>query len=220
MGQKSDTPILAHRGEDLSLKHLNNNLLCALRIDKTGPKPRYDDLIEIAVVPINNEFKPMRGIIPFLQTVAPKRKWNLQERIESGEIKNVKQVMECCNTGIAWDEAQARFDSWFERLNMARGKKISLLVSEWENDREFVEDWLGFETYVEYFDHRVRDVSIAALYCNDKADYFAEPCPYPKTYLRYLASQLQLDLPSGQATIAEECLMLMEVWKRMMKGRF
>src|SRR5262245_48167435 len=187
--------------QDRTMIHLNSNLLCALRISKSGPRPRYHDLIEICVIPVNSTWRPMTTIMPFYQMIQPKRKENIEDA--SLATVNREELYHICEHGIDAYAALDLFDMWFENLMLKTRKKISLLVSNWGEDREFVLDWVQPEGYAQYFDHRIRDVSVAALYANDKADSRAEPVPYPKTHLQYLCSQLKVSSPKGRDIMEE-----------------
>jgi hypothetical protein len=203
------------RGER-ALQHLNSNILCAIRIRKTGPKPRYHDLVEVCILPINSDWQASTVIVPFYMSIQPKRKENIDP--DECPLSREKITNICLNGVDAYDAAE-RFDEWVEKLYLRTRKQISLLCHEWYSDREFLIDWLGFESFNQHFDPRVRDLEISANYANDKADFHAEPAVYPKVNLQYLCSNL--NVPSQRdRDLLEETLSLIELYKRMLRNLF
>jgi len=188
-----------------------------MRLHKSGPIPRHHDLIEVAIMPLDSHFNPMKHILPFTHTIMPKRKYNIEDPSEATVSK--EKLNHACVNGMEAYTALTLLDQWFEALGLNRGKKICPLVCSWHEDREFWVDWMTYETYDQYIDWRIRDISIIANYANDKADLFADSAPYPKQHFTYLCSQLKIHRVRDQ-DILEDCLCLAEVYKRMLSQRY
>lgn len=54
------------------LLHLNGHIMAAVDVETTGLRPRYHDVIQVAVVPLNSDFKPLEGALPFYGEMQPR----------------------------------------------------------------------------------------------------------------------------------------------------
>src|SRR3989304_985946 len=64
------------RGSDVvrtysGLVHLNGNLLASIDLETTGLRAGYHEPIQIAVVPLNSDIRPLEGVRPFYTTIRP-----------------------------------------------------------------------------------------------------------------------------------------------------
>lgn len=203
-------------GGERQLIHLNNNILCAMRTRISGPIPRYHDLVEICILPINSQWKPSTCIVPFSVKIQPKRKENIDYK--SCPLSK-EAILNICETGMDAYVAADRFDEWMTKLNLNSEKKIVLLCHDWVLDREFIIDWLGVESFNQFIDNRVRDIGIISLYANDKADFHAEPALYAKTHFSYIANSVGIQGMRSKDCM-EESLTLIEIYKRMLANPF
>ena len=62
------------------LVHLNGCLMAAVDLETTGTRPGYHEIIQIAVVPLDSDFKPLADVRPFYTLVKP----NHPERESAG----------------------------------------------------------------------------------------------------------------------------------------
>jgi DNA polymerase III epsilon subunit-like protein len=53
------------------LVHLNGNLLASVDLETTGKRAGYHEPIQIAVVPLNSDLRPLDGVRPFYSTIKP-----------------------------------------------------------------------------------------------------------------------------------------------------
>lgn len=170
--------------------HWNGHLLCAVDIETTGLDFEKDDLLEIAIVPLNPNLTPSKVLTPFDLVITPR----------DPEVYKTNQILlpgmtlsDVMLQGFDWSVAAELLEAWKERLNLPEGKKIIPLG---HNYRGFDEKWmratLGNLTYEYIFDYHVRDTMEMGLFLNDVADYLQEPIPFPKVDLTYMCSCLRV----------------------------
>jgi DNA polymerase III, epsilon subunit and related 3''-5'' exonucleases len=196
-----------------SMMHLNGNLLCAVDVETTGLDPAKHDVIQIAVLPLDSEIKPLKTVFPFYMNMAPKRPENIDyNAMAVSKIDCVKLI----NNSIDPWKAVDLFEEWFTKLNLPVGKKIVPLAHNWQFDRSFILEWLGGPKCFEFFFHHCyRDSMTASLYLNDRAEQFIEKIPIPKVTLSYCGSVL--GVPNAKAHDAlQDCIQTAEVYRRML----
>ncbi len=172
------------------MKHLNGHIICAIDCETTGLEPFYNDLIQVAVLPLDFDLRPDGDILPFECVVKPRRPENINPEAIKSQRNRLNDVIV---NGLDPDFAADLFTEWFEQLPCPVGKRILPLAHNWAFDCTFIEDWLGHEHFQYIFDGRFRDTMVIANYLNDVADAQVENYPFPKHNLQYLVRCLGID---------------------------
>jgi hypothetical protein len=201
---------------DSHLITLNSNLLCVVDLNTSGPEPKYDDILQLCILPLNSNLTPFKGIVPFAVDLKPKRPENFDyERLDSYYF-NTENVTKILQDGLDPYVAADRFDAWFEKFRLKHNKKLSILCYNWAFKRAFFEEFFGPLTYDKYFDYRYRDILPAALFCNDQAEFSQEQIPYPKQNIAHLASQAQIEHEKRMRDPILNCVAIAEIYKHML----
>ena len=201
------------RSNYTSMPHLNGNLLCAVDVETTGLKPGVHDLIQICVLPLDGNIKPINSITPFYINMKPK----FPENIDKGAATvNGLQMTNVIKTGIDPWAGVELFEEWFKNLNLPVNRSIVPLAHNWPFDREFIKEWLGGpEMFWHHFSPQYRDSMTAALYMNDRADYHQERVESPKTNLNYMCRQYKVDNPNAHDALGD-CIATAELYRKLM----
>jgi len=206
--------------QDPGLLTLNSNLLVVVDIITTGIKPKYHDLIQICVLPLNSELNPHKGILPFYTNLQPKRPDNIDSEDFNRYYLNLEKLLKIMSGGIDAYRAADLFEEWYQKINLKYGKKLSVLSHDWTHKKEFLIDWLGPVNFESYFDYRYRDLIPAALFANDRAEFMMEQIPYPKTNLAHLCSQTKTEHENRMTDLLLNCVAMAECYRRMLKEAF
>jgi DNA polymerase III epsilon subunit-like protein len=211
------------------MRHLNDNILCVIDVETTGPKPRHHDIIEICILPLDMRLRPDEKILPFVMNLIPMRKDNIDfealriqrkymDKTTKDKICWIKnRLVQTTLKGCEPSRAADLFVEWWDRLKLNTFKRIMPIAHNWCFDREFIIDWLGYETFEMCFDPRYRDTMTMSLYDNDIAAWHGEDFPYPKNNLAYLCSEL--GVPRTQAhTAMDDCVATAECYRKMVKN--
>jgi len=196
----------------MNLVHLNGSVMCAVDCETTGTDPLLHDIIEIAVVPLDSNLKPIQNIFPFNMLLQPGRPQNIKQ---SATRVHGHKLSELMRDGIEPIKAADLFDEWFERLHMPYGKRIVPLAHNWPFDRSFIKAWLGEEHFNQYFSALYRDTMVAAQYFNDRAAFHAEQVPFNKVKLNFLAAQLEIPHEHAHSAL-HDSLVAAEVYHKLM----
>lgn len=200
------------------LMNLNGNVMCAVDTETSGFKAGYHDIIEVAVVPLNADLRPMPNVIPFHTIIRPKLRypdsWDSgAERVHGLKLEYVLMH------GVLPERAADLFERWVEKLELPVNKKLAPLGKNWGFDRGFLEDWLGEKSFNAIFWHRVRDLSPLVLALNDQAEFEGKRCPFPQTGQEEIRSRLKI--PPRQAHRAlDDALILAECYRAIIRQDF
>lgn len=196
------------------LVSLNGNLLCAIDCETTGIDPRQHDIIEIAILPLDNHYVPSRLVRPFVMTMKPERPENIN--LDALEVNRGKLADIMANS-LPADKVADFLVEWFERLNLGFNKRLSPLAHNWPFDRDMIIEWLGPKTFELIFDGRFRDTMSFAACMNDCAEEVGELCPYPRVSLGTLATRYHIDHTDAHNALPD-CRITAEVYAAMVKA--
>jgi DNA polymerase III alpha subunit (gram-positive type) len=189
--------------------HNNGHLLCAIDIETTGLNPKKDDVIEIAVLPLDSFCMPSKQVLPFQLLIKPRREHN------PDNIKYKSHFVKCCKDGIDSWRVVDLFREWFEKLQLGTYKKIMPLAHNWPFDREFLIEWMGKEEFESIFHPYYRDTMAMALFQNDLYDLETEPCPFPKINLSYLCNILKVENIKAHEALSD-CMATAECYRKLL----
>jgi DNA polymerase III epsilon subunit-like protein len=194
--------------------HLNGNVMAVVDTETTGLQPFHNDVIQVCVLPLDSDFKPLQGILPFYCELQPRRPENYDAKaahVTKMELCKIQQ------TGLEPDRAADLFEEWFERLGLPHGKMLVPLAHNWPFDYCFMLDWLGWSSMNRYFHGHYRDLQMAGCYENDKAAFNVQTYPYPKHGLQYYCSQLGVENQNAHDALSD-CVATAECYRRVVKA--
>jgi hypothetical protein len=195
------------------MQHLNENILCAIKCELTGPDPERHELIEVCVIPLDHMLRIHAEIPAFNMRMRPQ---NVNEidfdkcRLSRSEIADV------ILRGFERDKVADLFIHWYNSIEQKERKRIIPLAHGWPRERALLVNWLGYDIFADIFSEDYRDTLVASHYVNDRQCVKAEPCVFNKQNLSWLAKKLSVaQLHIGTAT--SDCLTIAEVYKRMLQ---
>ena len=190
---------------------LNGNVLCAIDVETTGLNPGYHEITQVCFLPLDSNLKPRKDIVPFDLLL----KIEYEDRISWDALK-ISKINFMKHQQVAFDKYSAAdlFEEWVEKLNLPPNKRISPLAHNWPFDRAFIMDWLQPAAFGHYIDGRFRDTMSLAAAINDIYDRLAEPAPFPKINLGYLASVLKIP-HRGAHTAINDCDVTAKIYAQL-----
>ena len=197
----------------MGLKNLQGNLLCAIDTETTGLDPRRHDIIQIAILPLNDQIQPDKRFMPFNIHIKPSRPENIEAKAMQVNKINLAHLM---LHGMDSFQAADLLDEWFEKLRLPLGRKIVPLGQNYAFDREFMREWLGHLNYDHLFHYHYKDTMIAAQYINDRAEIHGNYPPFSKGSLGRIAGVLEIEYQNAHDALAD-CVIVSECYRRMMR---
>lgn len=198
-------------------KHLNGNVLTVIDVETTGIDPKVNEVWQIALLPLNANFEPLREI----HGVKGKRRIspfyvNMQiespEHISQAAIGNRAAFVKIQQTAFDKYDAADLLVDWFERLNLGPRKRLIPLAQNWPFDRSFISEWLGDKTFDLLFSPRYRDTMVCAALQSDRQAYLNQKITLAQYNLSYLAHHAQYINPKPHDAL-QDCIATAKVYK-------
>ena len=205
------------------MKHFNGNVLCAVDVETTGVDPVFNEIWQIAILPLNSDFEPLkevegpngnRKIIPFYCNM----KISNPASIHKAAIGNREEFIQIQKTAFdPYDCADLLVD-WFERLSLGPNKRLFPLAQNWVFDRRFIIEWLGPQTFDLLFSPRYRDTLVCAAYQSDRQGYNNDKVTLAQYNLSYLAHHANYKNQKPHDAL-QDCITTAKVYKCFIEDR-
>jgi len=182
------------------LVHLNGNLLASIDLETTGLQAGYHEPIQIAVVPLDSDIRPLEGVRPFYTTIRPEHPERQQKR--AGYVHGLKMedlVLHAPEPG----RVQDLLVEWWENLDLPVGKMLVPLAHNWAFESRFLEAWLGTGLTNTLFSGHARDAMLFALALNDKSAFLGLPAPFPRVGLGSICNRFKIVNPNPHDALSD-----------------
>lgn len=166
-----------------SMPHLNGNLLCAVDLETTGVDSRLHEPVQIAVVPLDSDFRPLDGVTPFYTNMKPQHPERADRSAEGVHGLNLEDLLLYAPDR---DKVADMFCEWVEKLDLPFEKCLVPLAHNWQFEYGFLTQWLGAKLRSKIFHGHYRDSMELALTINDRAFMQGQKQPFNSVGLKKL----------------------------------
>lgn len=189
------------------------HLLAAVDVETTGLDPKKHDIIQLAIVPLNEQIQPNKSYLPVNFLLKPLRPENVEPR--AFQVNKLK-LADLMVTGLDPFQAADLLEEWFERLRLPIGKKLIPLGQNYTFDQGFLREWLGALTYDHIFHYHYKDTMITAGFLKDRAVMHGAIPPFDSISLTSIANKLGVETTKSHDAL-NDCLTTAECYRRMLK---
>lgn len=194
------------------LVHLNGSPLAAVDLETTGRRAEYHEIIQIAVVLLNSDLRPLEGVKPFYHNVRPEHPE--RQETQAGYVHGI-DINELVLHAPPKGRVQDLLREWFNRLDLPFGKNLVPLAHNWAFESSFLKAWWGIEDTDRIFSPVARDSMITANMMNDRSAFKGEKAPFNAVNLPYLAHHF--GIPHERAHDAlNDCITEAEVYRSLL----
>lgn len=184
----------------LGLQGMNGNLLCAVDVETTGLDYNQHEIWQLCVLPLNPMLEPNKAFLPFYMSMKPERMDNIDPKAAKLGLTDLTHLL---LKALPTDRVQDYFVEWFEKLNLAPGKKIVPVAHNFFFDRSMLMKWLGQDLYDSIFHFHPRDTMVTAAFLNDRADSGCRDLPYTRLGLKNVCSKHNIEIPNAHDALAD-----------------
>jgi DNA polymerase III epsilon subunit-like protein len=163
-----------------SLVTCNGNLLASIDLETTGTQPGFHEIVQIAIVPLNSDIRPLQELPVFYTNIKPKHP---KRASQSATAKHGITIEDLMLQAPEAEKVEDMLCEWFERLELPFGKVLVPLAHNWAFESSFLKAWLGVELVDRLFHSHARDGMLTAVYLNDRAAFAGEPEPFSRVGL-------------------------------------
>jgi len=201
-----------------SMGHWNGSMLCAVDVETTGLDDRFNEICQLAILPLNSDLKPIQDILPLNLHIIPSG----PEVIDPAALSvNKTKLSTILSYGVHTERAVTLFVDWIERLPLpiTRGGYRAKIMPLWHNgefDAGFIKGLLGQSLYDVYFHPRSRDTQSLSCSINDMYAQCGIKVRYSKNNLAWLAKQHNVDTTGAHDALVD-CRITAAVYKAMVE---
>lgn len=195
-----------------TMPHLNGNIMAAVDFETTGVKAGWHEPIQIAIVPLNADLRPMDGIRPFYTNIRPEH----PER-QDPEASRVHQIDmdQLLLYGLERGRVETLLIEWWESLGLPFERKLVPLAHNWPFEHSFFRAWLGHDLTNRIWHGHARDAMEYAVSLNDKAFMRGAKVPFGHVGLGDLCKHFGVINPKAHDAL-HDCLAEAEVYRNLL----
>jgi DNA polymerase III epsilon subunit-like protein len=169
------------------LVNLNGNLLCSIDVETTGRRAGYHEIIQIAIVPLNSDLRPLDTVAPFYRTMRPE--YPSRQEKGAGYVHGL-DLNELILHFPSSETIKKDFRNWMSKLDLPFSKQLTPMAHNWSFEHGFLTAWLGVDYMTEVFHPHARDGMRFALAINDQAAFAGHAAPFNRVGLGSLCHEL------------------------------
>lgn len=195
-----------------SLPSLRGHVLAAVDVETTGVFAGYHEIVQIAVVPLNQHFEPSSEYKFFYLNMCPKYLDRIDEKAQKIHGLTPENLEGC----VSQERGIELFEEWHKNLNLPLGKRLIPLAHNYAFERAFLIQWLGMDSFNYIFQSHPRDTMIIAALINDLYVWHGRKHPFNFYNLEYLAEKFDIEFDSAHNALAD-CLATARLYSEFMR---
>jgi DNA polymerase III epsilon subunit-like protein len=196
----------------LGMKHLYGNVLAAVDVETSGRRAGYHEIIQIAILPLDADIRPLKGVRPFYTTVQPMHPKRADPNSTKVHNINIDElVLHAPDPGRVQDMLM----EWWHKLDLPVGKCLVPLAHSYPFENSFLKAWLGVDLYGEIFHSHARDAMTYALSINDRFSFRGLKPPFSYVGLKSLCKHFKVHNDNPHDALAD-CIAEAEVYRAML----
>jgi DNA polymerase III epsilon subunit-like protein len=192
---------------------MRGNLLAAIDLETTGVQPGYHEIIQIAVVPLDSDFKPHEGVRPFYTHIRPEHP---ERESEQARQKHKIPMAELMLHAPTQDKVKDWLVEWFENLHLPFKRCLVPLAHNWAFESSMLKAWLGVAMVDQVFHSHARDSMLCAITLNDRAVARGENALFERVGLGPLCNKLGV-INSNPHDALADCLAGAEAYRTLLR---
>ena len=184
----------------MSHSNLYGHVLCAVDVETTGTEPGWHEIIQVAAVPLDQNYEPSKKYRPFyLDGICPLYPERQAPDAKAKTGLDASKMEEFVNPTRAAD----LMDEWFMSLALPSDKRLVPLAHNWAFERTMMLDWLGPDTFGTIWDGRARDTMEATSFINDMHTWQGLGEPFSTVSLPVVCRRLGIQLDNAHNALAD-----------------
>ena len=194
------------------LQSLWGHTLCAVDVETTGTLPGWHEIIQIAVLPLNQHLEPDPEKKFFYMNIYPDH----PERISAGATRKHGITLESLEGCPTQDQAVELFHEWFQKLGLPFKKRVVPLCHNWAFERSMLIPWLGEDGFNELFQSTARDTMTLSSSIDDLYAWHGRKPPFGWVSLGNMCKRFDIELDNAHDALAD-CVATAKLYASIMR---
>lgn len=196
----------------MSMLNMNGNVLCAVDVETTGVLAGWNEIIQIACVPLNQHFEPHPEMRFFYLNMRPE----YPDRIHKEAVQKHGISKEDLANCVSQARGVELFEEWYRKLNLPFGKRLVPLAHNWAFERGFLTHWLGLDGFNDHWQPHPRDTMTLCATVNDLYEWHGRKHPFGLLRLTALCERFDIKLDNAHDALAD-CLATAKLYGELMR---
>jgi len=195
------------------LLNLSGHLMAAIDLETTGTQPGHHEIIQIAIVPLDDDIKPLAGVRPFYTQIKPDHP---ERESVAAQQKHKIPMTELLLHAPESERVKDWLVEWFEGLRLPFKRCLVPLAHNWAFESSFLKAWLGVAMVDQIFHSHARDSMLYAIALNDRAICAGDKAPFDRVSLGSICKKLNVVNTNPHDALAD-CLAGAEVYRNLLR---
>jgi len=196
------------------LKNLYGNVMAVVDVETTGTVFGYHEIIQIAILPLDQHLEQSKEHRFFYMEMAPKHPERQSVGAKSKHGMDAYKMSEEC---VSQEQAADLLDKWFLNLNLPVGKRLVPLAHNWAFERGFLTHWLGIDQFDSMWHMHPRDTMTLAASLNDVYVWQGMNPPFHALSLTGMCKRFGIPLENAHNALAD-CVATAELYKAIVRS--
>jgi DNA polymerase III alpha subunit (gram-positive type) len=196
----------------MSLLNMNGNVLCAVDVETTGLLAGWNEIIQIACVPLDHNFEPRKDMRFFYLNIAPDFPKRTSKEAERKHGISLRSLQDC----VSQERGIELFEEWFKKLPLGYGRKLVPLAHNWAFERGFLTHWLGMDALWDMWHIHPRDTMTLAATINDLYVWHGRKHPFHLLGLGPLCKRFDIPMDNAHDALCD-CLATAKLYAEFMR---
>lgn len=140
------------------------NRPAAIDFETTGLEAGRHEIIQVAVVVLNDDLTVDESVAPFVENIRPEH----PERSDPAAMATNGLDLEDLQQYEPADVVAEWLLRWFEGLRLLEGRKLVPVAHNWAFESAFLDQWLGAPLKERVFHYHARDTAAVVGYLRDR----------------------------------------------------
>jgi DNA polymerase III epsilon subunit-like protein len=192
------------------MKHLRGSIIAAIDVETTGTDPRRHEIVQIAIVPLGPDLKPLKeAFYTLIKPEYPERADPTSLAVHGITLEELEEANSQAKTADLLTE-------WVKSFKLHSGCRLIPLSHSYTFEFGFLTAWLGPALRDELFHYHPRDAMVLALAMNDRAGLSGQPIPFESVSLNKLCKHFGIVNKMPHDALYD-CLAEIEVYKALLQ---
>jgi len=194
--------------------NLYGNVMACVDVETTGTIFGYHEILQVAVLPLDNKLNPSEKHKFFYRNMAPLHPERASKEAKAKHGLDAKKMAKECRSP---DQVAQDLDDWFMKLNLPFGKRLVPIAHNYAFERGFLSMWLGQELFDTIFHFHPRDTMTFPAAVNDVYAWQGHTPPFSTLSLTGMCNRFSIPLENAHDALAD-CVATARLYRELLRS--